>query len=139
MDFINILMDYAYIWAPSLTSVFAILALIIKGLSKVDDAVNTLKDNKAIISLKESVRKQIEENTAIGAELEKAREELKSIKKELVCIEKFASDIKSAEELLTSVQRSDVEANHELLQKINIILNAMGKGGAKNEGNNEKA
>ena len=139
MDFINILMDYAYIWAPSLTSVFAILALIIKGLSKVDDAVNTLKDNKAIISLKESVRKQIEENTAIGAELEKAREELKSIKKELVCIEKFASDIKSAEELLTSVQRSDVEANRELLQKINIILNAMGKGGVKNEGNHEKA
>lgn len=139
MDYITMLIDYAYIWAPSLTSVFAILALIIKGLSKVDDAVNTLKDNKDIISLKESVKKQTEKNTAIGAELEKAREELKSIKEELVCIEKFASDIKNAEELLTSVQRSDVEANRELLQKINIILNAMGKGGVKNEGNNEKA
>lgn len=129
MKFTEILMQYAPMWAPVLTAVFGILALVVKGLVDVDKTVDKIKDNKVIAELKEQLKTQICENKRIKEELEKLR-------LEMVNINAFTQEIKSAEELITSIQRSDVEANKELLAKVNLLINAM-YGGKRLEGINE--
>ena len=118
MNFAEIVMQYAPMWAPVLTAVFGILALVLKGLVDVDKTVDKLKDNKVIAELKEQLKTQICENRRI-------KEELEELRLEMVNINAYAHEIKSAEDLITSIQRSDVEVNKELLQKVNLLINAL--------------
>ena len=132
MDFTEIVMNYAPMWAPAVAAVLGILSFVIKGLTDVDKTVEKLKDSKAISELKETIKTQAFENARIKEELEKLRIEM-------VNINIFTEQIKSAEELIINTQKSDVEANKDLLKKVNLLINALYAGGMINsERNNEK-
>lgn len=132
MDFTEIVMNYAPMWSPAVVAVLGILSFVIKGLTDVDKTVEKLKDSKAISELKKTIQTQACENARIKEELEKLR-------LEMVNINVFTEQIKSAEELIINTQKSDVEANKDLLKKVNILINALYAGGMINsERYNEK-
>lgn len=67
---LEIITEYAAIWAPSITAVLGIVASILIAMAKIKSAVHTIKDEKTIQELNSKLEAQLIDNKILREQVD---------------------------------------------------------------------
>lgn len=65
MEFLEIIMQYVSIWAPSLVAIFGTVTTVLLAISKLKSAIDTFKDEQTIKELNKKLEVLAKENAEI--------------------------------------------------------------------------
>lgn len=67
---LEIIAEYAAIWAPSITAVLAVVASVLMAMAKIKSAVTTIKDEKTIQELNSKLEAQLIDNRVLRQQMD---------------------------------------------------------------------
>lgn len=67
---LEIIAEYAAIWAPSITAVLAVVASVLMAMAKIKSAVTTIKDEKTIQELNSKLEAQLVDNKVLRQQMD---------------------------------------------------------------------
>lgn len=67
---LEIIAEYAAIWAPSITAVLGIVASVLIAMAKIKSAVTTIKDEKTIQELNSKLETQLVDNKVLRQQVD---------------------------------------------------------------------
>ena len=67
---LEIIAEYAAIWAPSITAVLAVVASVLIAMAKIKFAVHTIKDEKTIQELNSKLEAQLVDNKVLRQQMD---------------------------------------------------------------------
>ena len=67
---LEIIAEYAAIWAPSITAVLAVVASVLMAMAKIKSAVHTIKDEKTIQELNSKLEAQLIDNKVLRQQMD---------------------------------------------------------------------
>lgn len=100
-EFLQLALDYMYLWAPSLMSVLSVAGLVLTGIVKLSSAADKLKDSEEFKQLKNQIKEERAENKLL-------REQLTKIEEKLNAFDSKCQAIIHGEEVIASYERADL-------------------------------
>lgn len=80
MELVNIIINHASIWMPSVTAILGIVTTTLLALSKVKTAIEDLKKTDVLKTLSEDLKKALSDNKELKEQNDILIDELKKIK-----------------------------------------------------------
>lgn len=80
MELVNIIINYASIWMPSVTAILGIVTTTLLAISKVKTAIDELKKTDVLKTLSDDLKKALSDNKELKEQNDILIDELKKIK-----------------------------------------------------------